>query len=167
MKALPERLVADADRLLLPPAGAAQGLAPGLRARAAAVLLRMALEHALDTYWRQVTPRMTRVGKHRMLCLEWYAGRDTARRCRTTWAALSAVCHYRTYELPPAPAEIRIRLEEVTALLAVLDAGSTAAPAGPPRGRVTGGSALPEASGGADRPAHRVLKDGPGPTDEE
>ncbi|MFJ3552383.1 hypothetical protein [Streptomyces sp. NPDC090114] len=130
MTALPERLVADADRLLLPPAGAVHGLAPGLRARAAAVLLRMALEQALDTYWRQVTPRMTRVGKHRMLCLEWYAGRDTARRCRTTWAALSAVCHYRTCELPPAPSEIRVRLEEVTALLAVLDTGAAAAPTG-------------------------------------
>jgi hypothetical protein len=63
---------------------------------------------------------MTRVGKHRMLCLEWYAGHDTARRCRTTWTALSAICHYRTYELPPAPAEIGTRLREVTDLLVAL-----------------------------------------------
>jgi hypothetical protein len=55
-----------------------------------------------------------------MLCLEWYAGHDTARRCRTTWAALSAACHYRTYELPPAPAEVHARLMEVTSLLAAL-----------------------------------------------
>lgn len=101
---------------------------PGLHARAAAVLLRMALEQALGTYWRRITPRMTRVGRHRVLCLEWYAGRDTARRCRTTWAALSATRHYRTYELPPAPAEIRARLEKVTVLPAALDTGPGTAP---------------------------------------
>ncbi|MFI9333838.1 hypothetical protein [Streptomyces althioticus] len=123
MTVAPEDLVIDAARLLLPPAGTARALTPGLRARAAAVLLRLALEQALDAYWRQVTPRMTRIGKHRMLCLEWYAGHDIARQCRTTWVALSAACHYRTYELPPAPAEIRARLEEVTALLAALGAG--------------------------------------------
>ncbi|MGW4102852.1 hypothetical protein [Streptomyces sp. NPDC004976] len=128
MTVAPEGLVADAGRLLLPPAGTMQTLAPGLRARAAAVLLRMALEQALDAYWWRITPRMTRVGKHRMLCLEWYAGRDTARRCRTTWAALSATCHYRTYELPPAPTEIQARLEEVIGLLAALDSGPGTAP---------------------------------------
>ncbi|WP_331449193.1 hypothetical protein [Streptomyces prasinus] len=129
MTVAPENLVADAGRLLLPSAGTVQTLAPGLRARAAAVLLRMALELSLDAYWGRVTPRMTRIGKHRMLCLEWYAGRDTARRCRTTWVALSAACHYRTYELAPAPAEIQVRLAEVTALVTALDAGpGTASP---------------------------------------
>ncbi|MFF3909824.1 hypothetical protein ACFYZJ_28490 [Streptomyces sp. NPDC001848] len=112
--------MAAASRLLLPEPGTAPNLAPGLRARAAAVLLRMALDHALDTYWQQVTPSMTRIGKHRMLCLEWYAGRDTARRCRTTWSALSAACHYRTYELPPRPEEIHSRMREVTDLLTAL-----------------------------------------------
>jgi hypothetical protein len=123
MSARPETLVTAAGRLLLPDSGAATTLAPGLRARAAAVLLRMALEQALDAYWQQVTPSMTRIGKHRMLCLEWYAGHDTARRCRTTWAALSAACHYRTYELPPAPAEIHNRVPEVAALLDALRGG--------------------------------------------
>lgn len=31
-----------------------------------------------------------------MLCLEWYAGSGTARRCRTTRSALSAACRYRS-----------------------------------------------------------------------
>ncbi|MEU3887003.1 hypothetical protein [Streptomyces sp. NPDC029041] len=122
MSASPEVLVAAAARLLLPAPGTVTTLPPGLRARAAAVLLRMALDQALDAYWQQVTPSMTRVGKHRMLCLEWYAGRDTARRCRTTWSALSAACHYRTHELPPRPEEIHGRLREVTGLLTVLRA---------------------------------------------
>ncbi|WP_327699686.1 hypothetical protein [Streptomyces sp. NBC_00459] len=120
MSTSPETLVTAAGRLLLPEPGSVSTLGPGLRARAAAVLLRMALDEALNAYWQRVTPSMTRIGKHRMLCLEWYAGHDTARRCRTTWAALSAACHYRTYELPPAPAEVHARLMEVTSLLAAL-----------------------------------------------
>ncbi|AXL92080.1 hypothetical protein C4J65_30145 [Streptomyces sp. CB09001] len=120
MSTSPETLVTAAGKLLLPEPGTVHTLAPGLRARAAAVLLRMALDMALDAYWLRVTPSMTRIGKHRMLCLEWYAGHDTARRCRTTWTSLSAACHYRSYELPPAPAEIRARLLEVTGLLAAL-----------------------------------------------
>lgn len=120
MSASPDTLVAAARRLLLPEPGTVPTLAPGLRARAAAVLLRMALDRALDAYWLRVTPSMTRIGKHRMLCLEWYADRDTARRCRTTWSALSAACHYRAHELPPAPAEVHTRLLEVTVLLAAL-----------------------------------------------
>ncbi|GGS70723.1 hypothetical protein [Streptomyces cinerochromogenes] len=120
MSTSPEILVKAADRLLLPAPGTVPTLGPGLRARAAAVLLRMALDRALDGYWQRVTPSMTRIGKHRMLCLEWYAGHDTARRCRTTWSALSTACHYRAGELPPTTAEIRTRLPEVTTLLAAL-----------------------------------------------
>ncbi|MFF5532012.1 hypothetical protein ACFY71_05985 [Streptomyces cinerochromogenes] len=120
MSVSPETLVTAARHLLLPEPRTGHTLPPGLRARAAAVLLRMALDGALDAYWLRVTPSMTRIGKHRMLCLEWYAGHDTARRCRTTWSALSAACHYRTYELPPTPVEIHARLGEVTGLLAAL-----------------------------------------------
>ncbi|MCX5581976.1 hypothetical protein OHA91_10350 [Streptomyces erythrochromogenes] len=120
MSTSPGSLVTAARGLVQPAPSTVHTLAPGLRARAAAVLLRMALDQALDAYWRRVTPSMTRIGKHRMLCLEWYAGQDTARRCRTTWSALSAACHYRTCELPPGPAEIRTRLLEVTGLLSAL-----------------------------------------------
>ncbi|WP_411147569.1 hypothetical protein [Streptomyces sp. A30] len=134
MTVSPETLVTAAGRLLSPGPGTAGALTPGLRARAAAVLLRMALDQALHAYWLEVTPSMTRVGKHRMLCLEWYAGHDTARRCRTTWSALSAACHYRTGELPPSPAEIRTRLLEVTGLLPTLRPVTSTAPVRPTAG---------------------------------
>ncbi|MFE0806101.1 hypothetical protein ACFW34_01220 [Streptomyces sp. NPDC058848] len=120
MSVSPEALVTAARHLLLREPGTAHTLTPGVRARAAAVLLRLALDVALDRYWLRVTPSMTRIGKHRMLCLEWYAGRDTARRCSTTWASLSAACHYRSHELPPAPAEMQVRLLEVSDLLEAL-----------------------------------------------
>ncbi|MEU1176883.1 hypothetical protein ABZ464_04405 [Streptomyces sp. NPDC005820] len=135
MTVSPESLVSNAGRLLQPVPGDAATLSPGLRARAAAVLLRMALDEALDAYWLRITPSMTRIGRHRMVCLEWYAGRDTARRCRAVWSALSAACHHRTGDLPPSPAEIRTRLHEVTALLAALRAGQpTTAPFTPTTG---------------------------------
>lgn len=120
MSTSPETLVTAARRLLLPEPGTVYTLAPGARARAAAVLLRMALDLALEAYWLRVTPSMTRIGKHRMLCLEWYAGHDTARRCRAAWAALSATCHYRNHDLPPSSAETRARLHEVDSLLVAL-----------------------------------------------
>ncbi|MFI6138387.1 hypothetical protein ACIBCC_09410 [Streptomyces griseus] len=111
--------------LLRPAAGTMTSLGPGVRARAAALLLRQALERGLDDFWRGVTPDMTRVGKHRILCLGPYTGRETARRCYLTWSALSTACHYRVHELPPAPTEMQSRLLDVEALLDALDTGPT------------------------------------------
>ncbi|MFF0334461.1 hypothetical protein ACFYUM_18030 [Streptomyces fimicarius] len=114
-----------ARSLLRPAAGTMTSLGPGVRARAAALLLRQALERGLDDFWRGVTPDMTRVGKHRILCLGPYTGRETARRCYLTWSALSTACHYRVHELPPAPTEMQSRLLDVEALLDALDRGPT------------------------------------------
>ena len=65
-------LVSDAEALLQAPAGTAGPLSPGVRARAAAMLLRLALDQRLDDFWHGVAPAMTRNAKHRMLCLEAY-----------------------------------------------------------------------------------------------
>lgn len=129
MKDDARELVAAAEALLRPPAGTAGALSPGLRARAAAVLLRLALDQRLDDFWHRIDPAMTRIAKHRMLCLEAYTDRGTARRWRLTWSALSGVCHHRVLELPPMPAEMRARLLEVNALLDALDAAPAAAAA--------------------------------------
>ncbi|MGW6309519.1 hypothetical protein [Streptomyces niveus] len=152
-------LVIAARALLRPPADTAVSLGPGARARAAAVLLRLALEQRLDDFWRGVTPRMTRVEKHRILCLEAYTARGTARRWYLTWAALSTACHHRTIELPPSPAEIEGRLTEVDSLLDALGDSPAAAvipPPQPPPGRTaapTAPHAVPLARGRReDRP---------------
>ncbi|MCQ4082161.1 hypothetical protein NGB36_16480 [Streptomyces sp. RB6PN25] len=113
-------LLAAADRLLNPPPDTALTLAPGLRARAAAVLLRLALDETLDAFWRGISPAMTRNGRSRMLCLQWYVRPSVARHWHTTWAALSAACHHHTYELPPTPGEVRAWHQDVTELLNVL-----------------------------------------------
>lgn len=110
-------LVSAAEAVLRPPAGTGGSLSPGVRARAAAVLLRLALDLSLDDFWHGVAPAMTRIAKHRMLCLEAYTDRGTARRWRLTWSALSGVCHHRMHELPPSLTEVHARLLEVKALL--------------------------------------------------
>jgi len=113
-------LLGAADRLLNPPPDTASTLTPGLRSRAAAVLLRLALDETLDAFWGGVSPAMTRNGRSRMLCLQWYVRPSVARRWHTTWSALSAACHHHTYELPPTPTEVRAWHQDVAELLRVL-----------------------------------------------
>ncbi|MEU7044719.1 hypothetical protein AB0A77_27180 [Streptomyces varsoviensis] len=119
-------LVSAAEGLLRPPAGPAGPLGPGVRARVAAVLLRLALDRGLDDFWQGVAPAMTRVAKHRIFCLEVYTDRATARRCYLTWSALSGVCHPRPHDMPPNSTEMYARLLEVTALLDALAEASAA-----------------------------------------
>ncbi len=115
-------LVAAADRLLGPSHGTM--LSPGVRARAAATLLRLALDESLDAFWRSVSPRMTRDARTRMLCLQWYVSPSVARQWYTVRSGLSAACHHHTYDLPPTPAEVRARHQDVSELLRVLAAAT-------------------------------------------
>lgn len=157
-----------ARSLLRPAAGTMTSLGPGVRARAAALLLRRALERGLDDFWQGVAPGMTRIGKHRILCLGAYTDRETARRCYLTWSALSTACHYRAHELPPGPLEIQGRLLEVEALLEALEKGPTvphsvsASPSGPVHvGRPATTPAAPPVPG--RQPSRTVPKPGPPP----
>lgn len=115
-------LLAAADQLLSghTPQGVAHTLPPGLRARAAAVLLRLALDETLDCFWQSVSPSMTRNGRSRLICLQWYVRPSVARQWYAVWSALSAACHHHTYELPPTPAEVRAWHQDVTELLRIL-----------------------------------------------
>ncbi|MFJ6568822.1 hypothetical protein ACIQNU_15480 [Streptomyces sp. NPDC091292] len=171
MKNNARELVSAAEALLRPPAGTAGALSPGVRARAAAVLLRLALDQRLDDFWHGIAPGMTRVAKHRMLCLEAYTDRRTARRWRLTWSALSGVCHHRVPELPPMPAEIQARLLEVNALLDALDAAPpavTAVTRVPVQGLLADPTTAPAAAPATTparepRAGHPVPKPGPPP----
>ncbi|MFF0425556.1 hypothetical protein ACFYUJ_14245 [Streptomyces sp. NPDC004520] len=120
----PRDLAAAADRLLAPPAGIPHPLSPGLRARAAAALLRLALDEAMDGFWRRVHPAMAHCrGRTKALCLEWYATPSVARQWYAVWSAVSAACHHHTYELPPTPAEVRAWHADVRELLDALPHG--------------------------------------------
>ncbi|WP_405796195.1 hypothetical protein [Streptomyces sp. NBC_01506] len=163
-------LVSAAQTLLRPPTGTMGSLTPVARARAAAMLLRLALEQRLDTFWRGVAPGMTRIEKHRILCLEAYTDRGTARRWYLTWSALSAACHHRTHELPPSLTEIHGRLLEVNILLDAVPGGGSAAtatavipPPQSPPGRTTAPSTPHAVPSGEVRRAGRPVPM-PGPT---
>jgi hypothetical protein len=104
--ASPQDLLAGADRLL----GTATVSTTGVWPRAAALLLRHALEEALRRYWRRVRPELADCPMHaQALCLESYAA-----------------CHYHGYELSPTPAELRAWRDEVAQLLGALPATSRA-----------------------------------------
>lgn len=124
MTRTPDDLAAAAHRLLAPPPGVIHTLAPGLRARAAAALLRLALDEAMDGFWQRVSPAMTYSrGRTKALCLEWYAPSSVARQWYAVWSALSAACHHHTYELPPTPGEVRAWHDDVVELLPALSPG--------------------------------------------
>ncbi|MGW5480909.1 hypothetical protein [Streptomyces sp. NPDC004008] len=116
----PAQLLASADRLL----GATTISTTGVWPRAAALLLRHALEEALRSYWQRVRPQLARVPTHaQVLCLESYAGTEAARRWSSVWSTLSQACHYHGYELSPIPAELRDWREEVAAVISLLPSG--------------------------------------------
>ncbi|WP_432065787.1 hypothetical protein [Streptomyces sp. C10-9-1] len=124
MTRTPDDLAAAARHLLLPPSGVIHTLAPGLRARAAAALLRLALDEAMDGFWHRVSPAMAHSrGRTKALCLEWYAPSSVARQWYAVWSALSAACHHHTYELPPTPGEVRAWHDDVVEVLAALRPG--------------------------------------------
>ncbi|WP_326823350.1 hypothetical protein [Streptosporangium sp. NBC_01756] len=108
------RLLADADSLLRT---AGQGLWP----RAAAFLIRMALEACMSDFWLRTQPGVEDCDMQaQLLCLTGYHDQDTARLAARAWAALSAACHYHGYELSPTVGELRTLYIEVRALAARL-----------------------------------------------
>jgi len=123
MTARASALATAAGQLLSSPQGITYTTAPGTRARAASALLRLALDEAMDTFWREVSPGMTRAtGRSKALCLEWYTSASVARQWYAVWSALSAACHHHIYELPPTPSEVSAWHQDVTELLSVLPA---------------------------------------------
>ncbi|MFD8077687.1 hypothetical protein ACFV3E_34120 [Streptomyces sp. NPDC059718] len=112
-------LLSSTDRLL----GSAQvtNSTTGVWPRAAALLLRLALEEGLRQYWRNVRPELAHCPTHaQALCLESYTGAELARRWSAVWSGLSKACHYHSYELSPTAGELRAWRDEVAALLGAL-----------------------------------------------
>jgi hypothetical protein len=108
------RFLADADTLLRT---GEQGLWP----RAAAFLIRMALEACLDDFWRRTQPGVERCDTSaQIVCLTGYRDQATVRLAARAWAGLSRLCHYHGYEFSPTAGELRTLHTEVTALAARL-----------------------------------------------
>lgn len=121
----PERWLAAANSMLRG-AGVIGGRAVtgGWWPRACACLIRLALENAVNAYWRRVNPPVAACGAWRtkllMLRSRSGPGLEVARRAAYTWAALSQATHHHCYESTPTAAELRRLHTEVTALIAAL-----------------------------------------------
>lgn len=86
-----------------------------------ALLLRMALEQAVDDYWRQTSPGVAGHASFRakLLLMRRKGDRRTVRSAAYSWAVLSRALHYHAYDLDLTAAELR-RLH--AAISAVADA---------------------------------------------
>jgi len=80
----------------------------GLWARAAAVLVRQALETALRDLWhRKARGTHKATFTAQLLCLPAFLDdEDLAGAVAWTWAATSAACHHNGYALPPVRGEL-------------------------------------------------------------
>ena len=115
----PQELLAAARRLIERPDAMTAGVWP----RAAAFLVRQALELAMAALWA-ADPRATGLSgctmRSQMLCLAAYLDPDTATRAAYLSAALSRACHYHSYELAPTAAELTRWLDEATRLVTLM-----------------------------------------------
>lgn len=124
--ASPQDCLAAADKLLTSVVRGTRGAWP----RACAWLLRLALESAMDDYWRRSRPEIAlmRARSPQFLILDHYAGRQIAARAGYAWWALSRAGHHHSYELGLTAGELR-RLRELVAAV-IRDLACTPVPAG-------------------------------------
>lgn len=95
--ASPQDCLAAADKLLTSVVRGNRGAWP----RACAWLLRLALEAAMDDYWRRSLREVASIQARspQFLILHHYAGRQIAAQASYAWWALSRAGHHRSYEL--------------------------------------------------------------------
>lgn len=75
---------------------------------AAALLLRQALEDALEAFWQDRAPGLEHCsGRAQMVSLPFFTSTPaTAADVSYAWYRLSSICHHHAYELPPSHNEI-------------------------------------------------------------
>ena len=87
----------------------------GLWPRAAALLIRQALEEAVDDYWRvRQFPLDSLPTQVQLVCLRMLsADRTQPVQLHEAWGALSRACHHHPYELSPTAGELATWIEVV------------------------------------------------------
>ncbi len=100
----------------------------GVWPRAAAFLIRQALEDALDELWATNLPGMERASRASQLACLAYASPDRrlADNVRIAWSALSRACHHHSYELAPTAPELENWLLQTEGLISALEAAEFA-----------------------------------------
>jgi len=121
----PDELLDAARDLMQRPGASLDGIWP----RAAALLVRQALEAAMAELWaahRQTAGLSAATMRSQELCLHPYLDPATASRITYLLPALSRVCHYHPYELAPTAAELTGWLDQVAQTLTQIQGVSTA-----------------------------------------
>ncbi|MEW2381454.1 hypothetical protein AB0873_05085 [Micromonospora sp. NPDC047707] len=114
----PQGCLNAADQLLTNVVRGARGSWP----RACAWLLRLALEAAIDDYWRRVRPEIAalRARSPQFLILDHYAGRQIAAQAGYAWSALSRAGHHHCYELGLTAGELQRLRDSVEVVISDL-----------------------------------------------
>lgn len=114
------QLLGEARRLMDDPSPGTASAWP----RAAALLTRQALEHALDVLWRAKAPGVEHLTMRAQLsCLCVYlAPPELAREVAWTWHALSQATHHHPYELDPTRDELASLIASTERLVAAIGA---------------------------------------------
>ena len=100
----PDSLLDQADQLLREVVPGTRGLWP----RACAVLIRLAVESAVDEHWDVVDSDLRHISRRsQFLVLPQTVDADLARRTEVLWASLSRATHHQAYELAPTAGELR------------------------------------------------------------
>lgn len=91
----------------------------GVWPRAAALLVRQALEVALRTYWSAKAHGLEEAPmRAQLLCLEGTLNdADVGRRAHAAWGALSRASHYHAYELAPTKEELLAWCDDVAVVI--------------------------------------------------
>ncbi|MDP8932526.1 MAG: hypothetical protein M3O70_29245 [Actinomycetota bacterium] len=95
-------------------------LAGELRARAAALLLRQALERAVAEAWREAGYEPEWSMRAQLLCLRDLVDESTVEEAADLWGQLSGISHHHPYALAPTEEElsgVRARVQEVVGRL--------------------------------------------------
>jgi hypothetical protein len=115
-------LLAAAERLLASPLQGADGeWLEGHWPRTCALLVRLALESALDDYWERKLPSAAKCSmRAQLLLLPRFATDEAVVLARESWLGLSCAAHHHAYELAPTAAELREWHSEVGRLASML-----------------------------------------------
>jgi len=102
------QLLEAADTLLSEPSAAWEGRWP----RAVALLIRQALERAMEELFADTSPPLMRAAfRAQLLALRIWLPSELAGRVAYAWVALTRATHHHAYELPPTAIELAGWLE--------------------------------------------------------
>lgn len=105
-------------------------LPTGVSARTCTVLIRLAVEKALDEFWTRNLPEVGRAGRRaQILVLSRRVNADIGRRYDRLWSELSRAAH----ELAPTAGELRAWHREAVAVAAAIRCLQPPGPAPAPR----------------------------------